>query len=304
MSILFIILLTIGAVLVRITQGRRALPEGHHLFLKMFVLILAFGIYSSAIWQSRRNFCMQMNGLVRGLQQSNALAHPINTDDFAKMLAGAETAPQASGRDPFTTLLLTMDQAWHTKPRGYVISAIQSAGLSPGTAVTVLSTYFYLTHGVRMLDTTWRERDRFSPHWGVYQIGVLQPVLRVFFPQNEELPRLKTELQSAGIHGFFPTVWAAAYVDFGMVGAVIYVLIWGFAAGWSAFGMRHSALATPALLLTFIIASILLSPVQGPLGIANSALVLISVLIVGVAADVDLGVLRTRGPRQNQLPAG
>ena len=154
-----------------------------------------------------------------------------------------------------------------------------------GIAVTVLSTYFYLTHGVRMLDTTWRERDRLSPHWGVYQIGVLSPILRVFFPQSDELLTLKTELQSAGMHGFFPTVWAAAYIDFGMVGAVIYILIWGFAAGWSAFGVRHSVLVTPALLLTFVIASILLSPVQGPLGIANSALVLVSIIIVGLAAD-------------------
>ena len=71
-----------------------------------------------------------------------------------------------------------------------------------------------------------------------------------------------------------------------MVGAVIYILIWGFAAGWSAFGVRHSILATPALLLTFIIATILLSPVQGPLGIANSALVLVSIIIVGLAADL------------------
>jgi hypothetical protein len=49
--------------------------------------------------------------------------------------------------------------------------------------------------------------------------------------------------------------------------------------------VRHTALATPALLLTFIIATILLSPVQGPLGIANSALVLGSMIIVGLAVD-------------------
>jgi hypothetical protein len=167
-----------------------------------------------------------------------------------------------------------------------VITAIQSGHLAARGAVAVMSTYFYFTHGVRTLDWTWHEREHFSPHWGVYQIGVLSPILRVFFSEDKELVSLKTELQSVGIFGFFPTAWAAAYIDFGIAGAVIFILVWGFAAGWSAFGARHSSLATPALILTFIITSVLLSPVQGPLGIANSALVLVSIIVVGLAVDL------------------
>jgi hypothetical protein len=370
MPILFVIILTVATVLVRIAQGRRALPEGHHLFVKMIVLILAFGIYSSAMWLSRRSFCMQMNGVVRELHQRlqereaelvkareaqraeagqpapaerdadtqssgsspaarsgpdkgpfGEAARPPSADikqqkqkaasdngisaaDLGKMIVAGEARPQTDRPDDVTTLLLTMDQAWHTKPRDYVISAIKSGRVSSGTAVSVLSTYFYLTHGVRILDTTWHERDQLSPpHWGIYQVGVLSPILRVFFPQNDELLTLKTELQAAGIHGFFPTVWAAAYIDFGIVGAVIYVLIWGFSAGWSAYGVRHSALATPSLLLSFTIASVLLSPVQGPLGIANSALVLVSIIIVGLAVDLG-GRERTAATPVAARPAG
>jgi hypothetical protein len=375
MPILFVILLTIAAVLVRLAQGRRPLPEGHHLFVKMIVLVLVFGIYSSAIWASRRSFCTQMSGVVRELQQrlkdreanlavareqqradvgqppavvpdaeprsstspaapeprsapdkspagnqgaaerappaqpsteikrNKAVPDAISAADLGKMIVAGEARPQAQSTDDITTLLLTMDQAWHTKPSGYVISAIQSGRFSPGAAVTVLSMYFYLTHGVRILDMTWRERDRLSPHWGVYQVGVLSPILRVFFPHSNEPLTLKTELQSAGLHGFFPTVWAAAYLDFGMAGAVIYILIWGFAAGWSAFGVRHSFLATPGLLLTFIIATVLLSPVQGPLGIANSALVLVSIIIIGLAADLG-GAVRNAAKPAAARPAG
>ena len=43
---------------------------------------------------------------------------------------------------------------------------------------------------------------------------------------------------------------------------------------------------TPPLLLVFILASIFLSPVQGPLGIANSALVLFSMIVTGAAIDL------------------
>jgi hypothetical protein len=118
-------------------------------------------------------------------------------------------------------------------------------------------------------------------------------MLRVFDPQNQQLSSMQTQLKAVQIDGSFPTVWAAAYIDFGVTGAVIYVLIWGFVAGWSAFGTRHSGLASPPLILTFILASILLSPVQGPLGVANSALILVSMVIAGIA--VDFRILRAPG---------
>jgi len=113
---------------------------------------------------------------------------------------------------------------------------------------------------------------------------------------------LSAQLKSAEVYGFFPTVWASAYIDFGAAGAVIYILIWGFAAGWAAFGARHSRFATPALLLTFILASVLLSPVQGPLGIANSALVLASMVIVGMAVDLTSRRTGTAVTRLDGIP--
>jgi len=365
MPILFLIVLTVAAVLVRLAQGRRAFPEGYYLSVKMIVLVLMFGVYSSTIWSSRQNFCFQMNGVVKELLQRMkdreaelakareqagtsptklspppiSHATPVNRPvaiedaskrklpaqslpevkqgkklsseaisaaDLGKMIAAGEDRSPDGRTDDFTTLLRTMDQAWHSKPSYYVITAVRSGYVSPRTATIALSTYFYLTHGVRSIDRTWRAGDKLSLHWGVYQIGVLSPILRVFFPHTSELGSLSSELQSAGIFGFFPTVWAAAYIDFGVVGAVFYMLIWGFAAGWSAFGVRHSGLATPELLLTFIIATILLSPVQGPLGIANSALVLVSIIIVGLAADLGevQKALRPAGARPVEQAPG
>jgi len=217
--------------------------------------------------------------------------------------ASLGAAAQQTHSADVTALLAAMQESWHASPRGYVLSAIDSGRLSPNTAITLLSTYFYLTHGIRIIDVTWQARTQFSPHWGIYEIGVLSPILRVFFPQNQLLLSMSDELKSAGIYGFFPTAWAAAYIDFGAIGAVIYILIWGFAAGWSAFGARHSGLAMPALLLTFILASILLSPVQGPLGVANSAMVLVSMLIAGIAVDLG-GLSAGSGERYRELEPG
>ena len=133
-----------------------------------------------------------------------------------------------------------------------------------------------------------------APKWGVYEIGVLSPLLRVFFPNNQQVEAMEAELRAASIYGFFPTVWGAAFIDFGLVGAIIYILIWGVVAGWSAAGSKHSDLMTPVLLLVFVLASILLSVVQGPLGMANSALVLVSLVVTGFM--LDFARLRSRSP--------
>jgi hypothetical protein len=391
MPILFVIVLIVAAVLARLRQGKRPLPDGHHLLIKMVVVLLLFGAYSSAMWSSRQAYCVQMTGLIQQLQdrmrerdlardpkQSTPAAEPlqepskvtgdpespkspvgdrgspaqvqtpppiesrsqlvqtnpspkssagdrgpptqaqapppspdsISAADLSK-LVGAAKAPPGNDYRPrsanVAALLATMQEAWHVKPRDYVLSAIESGRLSPGTATSILNTYFYLTHSVRILDLVWHARAQFTPHLGIYEVGVLSPVLRVFLPKNEQLAAMSAQLRSAEIYGFFPTAWAAAYIDFGATGAVIYILIWGFAAGWSAVGVRHSVLVTPALLLTFILASILLSPVQGPLGIANSALVLVSMVIVGLVIDFDsLNAsfrLTSRRPVEPKAPA-
>ena len=245
----------------------------------------------------------EAEALLAKLQQELAQPRRLQSADPAansnKMIDAKKASPDDSEYQYSPCILSPLVQlglkreAWHTSPRAFVQSAVDSGWLSAGTASNLLNTYFYLTHGVFVLDLVWQARTQFSPHWGIYEIGVLSPMLRVFDPQNQQLSSMQTQLNAAQIDGSFPTVWAAAYIDFGVTGAVIYVLIWGFVAGWSAFGTRHSGLASPPLILTFILASILLSPVQGPLGVANSALILVSMAIAGIA--VDSRILRAPG---------
>ena len=120
-----------------------------------------------------------------------------------------------------------------------------------------------------------------------------------FLPQSDQLLTLKTELQSPEsmdfpdgvgrrLHRLRPRRRSDLCPDLGICRRL------------ERFGARHSGLVTPALLLTFILASILLSPVQGPLGIANSALVLISIIIVGLAIDLAVG----RGARRSRQQRG
>jgi hypothetical protein len=316
MPILFLIVLIVAAMLVRIGQGRRPLPSGYHLPVKLVLVVLVFAIYSSAIWSRRQSFCIRMSGLIHELQQRQAernfkqaelgkaskiqggavggpaqpqrRADAITASDLTKRVdetsASSNVGSQSNSTDDFSA---TMMEAWNVKPRPYFVSATNSGYLSSSTGRTVLSTYFYLTHGMRTIDTVWHARGSFSPQWGLYEVGILSPIFRVFFPQYDVIANMESQLKSAGIFGFFPTVWVAAFIDFGTPGAIIYIFGWGFAAGCSASGARRSALVTPQLLLCFILASIFLSPVQGPLGIANSLLVLASLLATGAAIDLS-----------------
>jgi hypothetical protein len=314
MPILFILVLVAMAMLVRLAQGRTLLPRGHYLLLKTGIVVALFAVYSSAIWTTRQSFCIRMSPLITQLQQEkvqrDAVAagrrpsasketprptpgDPISAAELSKRMGEAQEAtPPASRASSTEAVLAMMLEAWSVKPRRYVTSAMESGHLSAHEAMIGLSTYFYLTHGVRTVDIVWRARDKFTPHWGLYEVGVLSPLLRVFFPASDQVVVMEAEQRDALIYGFFPSAWASAFIDFGLVGAIIYVAIWGAVAGWSAAGSRHSGLMTPPLLLVFVLASILLSPVQGPLGVANSALVLISMLATGLM--LDLAKLRAR----------
>ncbi|MDH6261644.1 hypothetical protein [Bradyrhizobium sp. BR13661] len=316
MPILFILVLVAMAMLVRLAQGRTLLPRGHYLLLKTGIIVALFAVYSSAIWTTRQSFCIRMSPLITELQQEKdrrdtvaaeqGPAAPADTprpkpgalisaDQLNKRVAEAQALPPpASSPSSTEAVLAMMLEAWNVKPRGYVTSALESRHLSAREAMIGLSTYFYLTHGVRTVDIVWKARDKFTPHWGVYEVGVLSPLLRIFFPASDHVAAMEAEQRTVLIYGFFPSAWAAAFIDFGLVGAMIYVAIWGAVAGWSAAGSRLSGLMTPPLLLVFVLASILLSPVQGPLGMANSALVLMSMLAIGLM--LDLAKLRARAP--------
>lgn len=214
----------------------------------------------------------------------------IGAENLSKMIEkrkGDATVPieLRGGRTDFVLFAAVMRDSWHAQPRGYVLSAVESQLVPESSIRSILSNYFYLTHGVRILDTVWQARENLTPVWGVYEVGILSPLLRVFFPENQTLSSMSSQLRSAEIYGFFPSAWGAAYIDFGASGATIYIVLWGLLAGLSFRGSRVSTLTTPPLILTFIFSSIALSPLQGPLGIANSALVLVSMLVVGLAID-------------------
>src|SRR4051794_18654920 len=143
----------------------------------------------------------------------------ISAAQLSQMIEAAKALPAGDATpvsQPVDALLLLKREDWGISPRAYVQSAVETGRLPPGITSNLLNTYFYLSHGVYVLDRAWHDRAQFSPHWGIYEVGVLSPVLRTFFPQSEQLQSMAAELKAARIQGVFPTVWGAAFIDFGV----------------------------------------------------------------------------------------
>jgi hypothetical protein len=119
-------------------------------------------------------------------------ADAIGAADLGKIIDATKALQRGDERQysPYMSellLKLLKREAWHTRPRAYVLSVVESGWLSVSSASNLLNTYFYLTHGAFVLGLVWRARAQFSPHWGVYEIGVLSPILRVLGRQDQEL---------------------------------------------------------------------------------------------------------------------
>lgn len=189
----------------------------------------------------------------------------------------AERARLAS--DPYTDFKASIREAWNCAPQGYVDALVQ-VGLPPRAAIVLMGLSFYLTHGIMTVQRISERRDTTQPYWGVYQVGVLSPFLRLAAPSSDHLGRMERELKSAQLFGFFPSVWGAAYLDFGMLGGALYVLLWGLIAGLAYHATRQRLGLAGPLLYALSIGSILTSTVSGPLGVAHSALMIASFLVV------------------------
>ena len=298
MPILLALICLVGVGLVRLYEGRPLLPPGRYLLLKMLMFIVVFAVYSNAMWSSRQGFCAQMEPVVRALRQdiiakrNAAEMEKIDAGSLSRMIDVARDAhprrDERLGEDIHSQFVIAvMKDAWGVHLRGYFLDIVNAQIIPPQGSVVLLSNYFYLTHGMMIIDRIWQGREHLKPIWGVYEIGVLSPIIRVSLPDSKILQTMNRQLRKAEIYGFFPTAWGAAFLDFGIVGGSLYVILWGLMGGWAFTACRRTNWVTPQLLLSFVLATVLLSPLQGPLGTANSALVLGSMIVVGLLIDLS-----------------
>jgi oligosaccharide repeat unit polymerase len=238
--ILLLCTLIAGTGLVRGMAGLPPLAHARGLRIKSLVLLAAFLAYVNFTWQDRREFS--------------------RFGDYENFLSVAE-------------------QAWDLQPSPWLDGAVRHGEIDPDLAMDSVSTLLYITHSVGALDKIVEHQQIFSPFLGAFQIGVISPFLRVFFPESDLLERMHLQLVDSDLFGWFVTAWGALYLDFGLWGAVAAVVLWGGLTGHAYRGFARNRDDGSALLLTFWLSSIMVSPWNSPIGMANSVLILAALVV-------------------------
>lgn len=239
--VLILILLITGAAIARKLAGRPLVPRVMHLRLQLSILLIGFYAYTSNTWESRRSY-------------SAVSQYSVFLDKVAK-------------------------DSWKIAPKPWLSNAVDTGILSDASALNVVSNFMYLTHGMTAFDKMIGNIDEFEAYYGVYQIGVLSPIIRQVAPLSTLVDRMTWALQRTDAFGWFPTAWGAWLMDVGPIFRWPAIALWGFVSGHNWRRVRLGGNPADQLMLSFWVGSILISPINAPFGMANSALIYLSLVL-------------------------
>lgn len=241
---LLLVLLAGGAGLVRTLVRKPLLPRAHWIRPKLIALFLGLLLYNNYTWEERR---------------------------------------QISSIEGYSGYLKVASKYWSLAPKVWVNEAVLDGRLPAQATMNILSNTLYLTHSVVTLDKMIEHRSLFSPYLGAYQIGIVSPIMRVFFPGARIVDRMTEDLQESGTFGWFPSAWGAWFMDLGAFGAMVAIFIWGLLSGLAYRLVRRRSGSGAQLLLSFALASVLVSPLNAPFGLSNSFLIFCAMVVTAWA---------------------
>jgi hypothetical protein len=254
MPIFVIILLVAGACITRRVKGMTALPPGKRLWSKLTVVAIIFAIYSFKVWDNRR----QVNSI----------------ESYAGFASVAATK-------------------WEVSLSPWLNEAVRNQSIPANLAMNLVTLAVYITHSPTTVQRLIQHNDHLSIYLGLYQIDVLSPIADVLFPSLKLPQTMRSELLTAGIYGWFPSAWGAWLGDAGFIFGAICIVLWGVLSGFS-YRLAQRGNRCAELMLTFCYMSILVSPISGPFGVANSFLIFCS-FVAACAMSVLSPAIDPRG---------
>lgn len=184
------------------------------------------------------------------------------------------------------------DETWGITP-GRSLEALAAMLGAPNLVQSVMSSVFYFTGALAITE---RILAMDGPLWllGGYHIDLAAALYRAIPGGNEFLARGYDILLDADVYGYFAGAWGALYIDFGVPGSILAVVLWGVLAGRSHRALRRLPQGDGAALYAFWIYSVFISFVSPPLGFSNSGLTFFWFLVFHIAMKPGLRRRTTR----------
>lgn len=289
--------MAVGAIAVRLLSHQSPLPKGAtgRLLFASFLLMTVF----------YNNWILSERFVATGASGYSDLERRFETTYDARIeLPVGLTAPSSS--PVATTLSTSLPTTVPTTGPGGVATTIPTTaptsipttlpratdGQGPSTSEQVLMqlamNYYYATHELPMLDRTLAYRGALGPYYGAYQFYLAAAFLDRLTPWDVDALMLP-QLKSANVYGWFSTAWGGMYLDFGVFGALVGVLL----CGWLSGLVYRRALVwgddAAKLLMCYVVAGIIATPVLSIFTISISlpilGALLLTSLVMGPAAN-------------------
>lgn len=144
----------------------------------------------------------------------------------------------------------------------------------PGVTQSLMSTIFYFTQSLSIVERI-LQMPEVPILFGAYHIDIVAAAMRTFPAATDFMAAGYSELLEANVYGFFASAWGALLIDFGLFGAALACVAWGWLAGRSFRAARGDREGRSTVMYVFWMYSVLISFVSPPLGFANSAITLV-----------------------------
>lgn len=255
-----LLLMVVGAAVVRHLQGRPALPRDAlpRLLLALFAVVMA--VYSSYIFTERR----------RGTPL-------VGYDELEQHFENAYAAVPSP-----------------------TIGQLVREGADEQLVMNALMTIYYVTHELPMLDRTLSYPGPLGPYHGQYQFYLVTALLARVIPEWSVDQRMTDELRDADLYGWFSTAWGGMYMDFGTAGAMAATFFCGWLSGCVYGRGRRTGDVRWQLFMCFVVAGILVSPALSVFTISISLPILGSMAITAAALTWPAARVPPRGSLRNR----
>ena len=184
-----------------------------------------------------------------------------------------------------TTSIEQLQQRFETT-YGATVTSLPPA-LSNDKAMHVVMDTYYFSHELPMLERTLNAKVAVGPYLGAYQLYLLAAFGERVVPSWNIDSVMIPQLKAANVYGWFSTAWGGMYLDFGLFGALVAVAI----CGWLAAMVYRAGLSTAddgaRMLMCYVIAGIIASPILSIFTISISLPILVSMIITSALLRVS-----------------